>query len=218
MRILDISPPVHPDAPVWPGDTPYALQPKWQHAAGDAVAVGTVTTTTHIGAHIDAPAHIVAGAATVEATPLAACIGLCLVVDVGSWVDRGTSPHTPAPCAAIVTRIRALVGEQRVARVLLRHARTAEQRWDDDMPGIDPEFLRWFASQGGVLCGIDLASFDHATSKELLAHHAGIANGVVLLEGLDLTAAPEGVAELIALPLPWRGADAAPVRAVLRWE
>jgi len=37
-----------------------------------------------------------------------------------------------------------------------------------------------------------------------------------IIEGLDLTAAPEGEAELIALPLPWVDADASPVRAVLR--
>jgi arylformamidase len=38
----------------------------------------------------------------------------------------------------------------------------------------------------------------------------------VILEGLDLSAVPDGRYELIALPLRLAGMDAAPVRALLR--
>ena len=40
--------------------------------------------------------------------------------------------------------------------------------------------------------------------------------GVAILEGLVLDGVPEGVYELIALPLKLAGMDASPVRAVLR--
>jgi len=86
------------------------------------------------------------------------------------------------------------------------------------MPGLDPELVEWFGAQGGRLLGIDLDSFDPTDSKELPAHHAALTHGVVILEGLDLGPAPEGVSELMALPVPWLGADAAPVRAVLRLQ
>jgi arylformamidase len=39
---------------------------------------------------------------------------------------------------------------------------------------------------------------------------------MAILEGLVLTSVPEGVYELIALPLKIEGADASPVRAILR--
>ena len=39
---------------------------------------------------------------------------------------------------------------------------------------------------------------------------------VAILEGLLLRDVPEGVYELIALPVPLAGFDASPVRAVLR--
>lgn len=216
MRIIDLSPMVGPEAATWPGDEPFAIAPRWSITQGDSVTVGTVTTTTHIGAHIDAPAHIVAGAATVDATPLDACVGACLVVDISDLVDRTTEPHGSAPAVAVIARIHALRPRTPVQRLLLRHAARSPLGWDPQVPGIDPELVRWFAAEGGRLLGIDLASFDPATSTELLAHRAGIAAGVVLLEGLDLSAAPTGEAELIALPLPWVGADASPVRAILR--
>jgi hypothetical protein len=39
---------------------------------------------------------------------------------------------------------------------------------------------------------------------------------MAILEGLDLSAVPDGLYELIALPLKLVGYDASPVRAVLR--
>jgi len=221
MRIIDLSPRVEAGSPVWPGDAPFELAAKWSIAAGDSVSVGTVTTTTHVGAHIDAPAHVVAGAPTVDAVPLGACVGPCLVLDVSDLVDRSTEPHGQVPAKAVHERVCALTRDTPardapVERLLLRHYAAPQHDWDPALPGIDPALMRWFAAQGGRLLGIDLASFDPAESKELSAHRVGIEHGVVLLEGLDLSAAPQGEAELIALPLRWAGADASPVRAVLR--
>lgn len=214
-RIIDISPPVRAGSPVWPGDSEFELSRKWSIAEGDSVTVGTVTTTTHIGAHIDAPAHVVDGAPPIDGISLDACLGPCLIVDVSDLVDREATPHGPAPAHAVAERIQRLATGA-VERVLLRHYPALRLSWDPELPGIDPELIRWFAAQGGRLIGLDLASFDPAESKSLEAHRAGIEGDVVLLEGLDLSAAPVGAAELIALPLSWPGADASPVRAVLR--
>ena len=43
-----------------------------------------------------------------------------------------------------------------------------------------------------------------------------VRNGVVILEGLNLTEVPTGDDEWIALPIKVKGADRAPVRAVLK--
>lgn len=215
MQIIDISPAVHSGTPVWPGDTEFLLTPKWSITGGDSVSVGTVTTTTHIGAHIDAPSHILAGAPGIDEIPLEACVGQCLVLDVSALVNRQRTPHRAATRAAIIAEITRFA-QGKIERLLLRHYAQTHRGWDQDMPGIDPAFIAWFAEQGGKLIGIDLASFDLAESKELPAHRAAIRHGIVLLEGLDLSRAPVGEAELIALPMPWRGADASPVRAVLR--
>jgi len=67
-----------------------------------------------------------------------------------------------------------------------------------------------------LLVGMDTPSVDPFHSKELLAHHALARGGVAILEGLLLDGVPEGVYELIALPLKLAGLDASPIRAVLR--
>lgn len=216
MRHIDISPAVRKGIAVWPGDTEFSFDTTWSIEDGDSVNVGAVTTTTHIGAHIDAPSHVIDGAATVFSTPLEACIGPCLVVDVSDQVDRSASPNRPPSLTKIVAKVAALT-DSPVERLLLRHERISRQAWHTDLPGVLPEVMRWFAGQGGKLMGIDIASFDPANSKSLECHREAFAHEVVLLEGLDLSAASEGVSELIALPLPWVDADASPVRAVLRY-
>ena len=67
-----------------------------------------------------------------------------------------------------------------------------------------------------VLVGTDAPSMDPETSKTLDAHHAIRGRGLSILEGLVLDDVPAGDYELIALPLPFEGLDASPVRAVLR--
>ena len=65
------------------------------------------------------------------------------------------------------------------------------------------------------LFGIDGPSVDPMESTALDVHHALWRQGAVILEGLDLSAVPDGEYQLIALPLRLVGMDAAPVRAIL---
>ena len=67
-----------------------------------------------------------------------------------------------------------------------------------------------------ITIGIDTPSVDPGSSQTLEAHQSIAKNNMAILEGLDLSAVTEGLYELIALPLKLKGADASPVRAVLK--
>jgi arylformamidase len=67
-----------------------------------------------------------------------------------------------------------------------------------------------------ITVGIDTPSVDLFDSKDLPAHKAFLRHDMSILEGLMLKDVPEGIYELIALPLRLAGFDASPVRAVLR--
>jgi arylformamidase len=71
-------------------------------------------------------------------------------------------------------------------------------------------------TRGVKLIGIDTPSVDLFSSKDLPAHKRFLANDMAILEGIMLNGVPDGVYELIALPLKLVGFDASPVRAVLR--
>jgi arylformamidase len=72
------------------------------------------------------------------------------------------------------------------------------------------------AGSGLVLFGSDAPSMDEMESKSLPGHKALRRNGIAILEGLDFSGVPDGVYELIALPLKIAGGDGSPVRAILR--
>jgi len=80
----------------------------------------------------------------------------------------------------------------------------------------DPVLADFLGEQGIILYGTDAPSMDALDSKDLPGHHALRHNQISILEGLDLRLAPDGIYELVALPLKIIGGDGSPVRAILR--
>jgi arylformamidase len=204
-RIWDLSPPVGPDAPVFPGDTPYAQQWVARIGPGCPVNVSTLTLSPHTGAHADAPLHYDDAGAAIGELPLAPYLGRCRVVHA-----IGCGPLVLPQHLA-----RALPGLP--PRVLVRcYARFPADGFDADLPAFHPDTLEQLADAGVQLVGIDSASVDPAASKTLDAHQVLRRRGLRVLENLCLDDVPEGDYELIALPLRLSHACASPVRAILR--
>jgi arylformamidase len=204
-RLWDISPPVQPGAPVFPGDTPYAQQWAATIAPGCPVNVSTLTLSPHVGAHADAPLHYDPRGIAVGALDLEPYLGRCRVVHaiargpLVTWQHIAHAMHDVPP------------------RVLVRtYERAPVDRWDPLLAAFAPETLERLADAGVRLVGIDTASIDPADSKTLDSHQVIRRRGLRVLENLVLDAVPEGDYELIALPLKLMSADASPVRAVLR--
>jgi arylformamidase len=168
------------------------------------VNVAALSMTAHAGAHADAPLHYAARGASIGRLALEPYLGPCRVVHV---LDAGSLVR-PDRLERIASALP--------PRVLIRTARRALTAWSDDFTALAPESIDWLADRGVRLVGIDTASVDPATSKDLPAHQRLSARDLRVLENLVLDEIPEGDYELIALPLKLTDADASPVRAVLR--
>ncbi|QUD88784.1 arylformamidase [Phenylobacterium montanum] len=204
-RLWDISQPIRPGLPTWPGDTRFQAERTWRIEPGCPVNVSRIVLSTHTGAHADAPLHYDPDGVSAEAMDLARYIGPCRLIDA-----RG---------ARDVVRWRDVEGaiEGAPPRVLFRTFEAFPvETWTSDFTAIDPDLVEALAEQGVVLIGLDSPSVDPEASKDLLAHNAIRRRGLSILEGLLLDEPPPGDYELIALPLPLVGLDASPVRAVLR--
>jgi arylformamidase len=205
-KIWDISPPIGPDAPAFPGDTRYAQRWTAEIGPGCPVNVSAITLSPHLGAHADAPLHYARGASTIGAVDLAPFLGPCRVIHA---IDRGP----------LITRehlAHALQGDDIPPRVLVRTRAHALTRWSDDFAAFEPRTIAWLAEAGVRLVGIDTPSVDPADSKTLDSHQQLLAHDMRVLENLVLDDVPPGDYELIALPLKLMHADASPVRAILR--
>ena len=204
-RIYDISPPVGPASPVFPGDTAY--QQLWTAtlAPGCPVNVSALTLSPHLGAHADAPLHYDPTGAAVGALDLLPYLGPCRVI------------HAIAPGPLIEWHHLAHALKNLPPRLLVRtYQRMPIDQWDPNLSAFAPETLERLADLGVLLVGIDSASIDPADSKTLPSHQVIRQRGLRVLENLLLDAVPEGDYELIALPLKLMLADASPVRAILR--
>lgn len=204
-KLWDISPPVAPGSPVFPGDTPYAQEWTATLAPGCPVNVSRISLSPHVGAHADAPLHYDPEGAPIGALDLAPYLGPCRVIHAIGKGPLVTWEH-------LAHALRELP-----PRVLVRtYRRMPVDRWDGELAAYAPEAIERLAALGVKLVGIDTASIDPAQSKSLDSHQAIRRLGLRVLENLVLDDVPEGDYELIALPLKLMTADASPVRAVLR--
>jgi arylformamidase len=202
--IYDISPPLTPRTAVWPGDTPMAREVLSDMSRGDNITLSTLRATVHLGAHADAPSHFGADAPAIDARSLEYYLGPCQVMRVAA--GRGVR-ITPAVLPGIV----------RAERVLIATGTYPDpESFNTDFAALAAELVEFLHRQGVKLIGVDTPSVDLYDSKDLPSHRMFLRCDMAILEGLVLRDVPEGLYELIALPLRLVGFDASPVRAILK--
>jgi arylformamidase len=206
MNPIDISRTLHPGIAVWPGDAHFHLGRNVTIAGGAAVNLSTLNLSAHTGAHADAPYHFDDAGVTIEYAHLDIYWGLAQVVSV----SKTAGPLFASDFAHADLR--------RAPRLLVHSAASHADptTFHRDFVYPSPELADYLGKMGVILYGADAPSMDEADSKTLPGHHALKRNHIAILEGLDLSQAPDGVYELVALPLKIGNGDGSPVRAALR--
>ena len=204
-KLWDISQVLRPSLPVWPGDTSFALEETWTIGPDCPVKVSKLSLSTHSGSHGDAPSHYDEAGKDSASLDLDIYIGTCILLTAsGSRSSVGPGDLDWK-----------FLGNAK--RVLIRtYSRFPTDQWDDNFRALDAATIERLGDNGCGLVGVDAASIDPQTSKTMDAHNAVRKNDMRILEGLVFDGVPDGKYELIALPLKIAGADASPVRAVLR--
>lgn len=200
--MIDITRKLYTGHPVWPGDTPFSYELTWKMSEGSSVNVGKFVGTTHLGTHLDAPWHYEADGEKLESIPLSTLVGPCVVVNA-----QGQKCLTKAFLETVQLSERTLfyTGEP--------------NQWENfptELMYVLPEAVEYLAQKGVKLYGTDCPSVDPLESKDLPGHKAFAKAGIYIIEGLALEGVAPSNYELTALPLNLVGADAAPVRAILR--
>ncbi len=206
-RLWDISPPIAPDSPLFPGDQPYEQAWTARIGPGCPVNLSAITMSPHIGAHADAPLHYADEAPAIGAVDLAPYLGPCRLIHAIAEPRLILPEHLP-----MLTQS----SQPLPPRVLVRTCERTPTTWSPEFSAFAPHTLAWLAGLGVALVGIDSPSVDPADSKTLDSHQQLLRHGLRVLENLVLDEVPAGDYELIALPLKLMTACASPVRAVLR--
>lgn len=209
MNVIDLSWPVAPGMPMYPGDPPMSLT-----RMGSLEVQGWLShlasLPAHSGTHIDAPAHVLAGGAALADLPLSRFAGPGAVLDLRQRAAGPFGSVTEEDLAPL------LAGLGSVSHLLLWTG--VEALW--------PEPERYYASGGltggaarllaGISglsgIGLDCGSADASGASDLPAHHALLRAGVLIVENLrGLGQLPASGFTFLALPI--LGLDGSPVRA-----
>lgn len=195
--------------PEWPGDQPFECGWTCRRENGESVNLAAITTSFHVGTHADAPLHVHSAWPASEALELDAFVGPARVIELPR--DHEITRDLE------VEHLIDLLGGIVPLRVLLRTGHSVSRgAFPADWPCLSTSAAEWLVGQGLRLWGVDAPSVDRRESKTLDVHHALLGHNAFVLENLDLRDVPAGQYELIAPPLMVHGADAAPVRALLR--
>ena len=203
-KIFDITPRLTKNLAVWPGDTALSREVLCDLSGGDNITLSTLHATVHLGAHADGPKSLRqrrAGNRRARSRVLRRIL------------SGGSSEHCPgdADHAGDVAR-----RDHRAARFIRTGTFSNPENWNGDFAALEVELVDFLHERGVMTVGIDTPSVDLFESKDLPAHKAILRHDMSILEGLVLKDVPEGIYELIALPLRLVGFDASPVRAILR--
>ncbi len=202
--IYDISPPIDPALKVWPGDTPPSREVLLDMKKGANLTLSTLHATVHLGAHTDAPSHYGADAPSIDQRSIELYLGPCQVMRVTVGRNERIFPAT-------------LTASPAADRILFATGTFPDPtKFNEDFAALSPKLVDHLHASGVRLVGLDTPSVDLFASKGLPAHHACLRHDMAVLEGVVLNGVPEGIYELIALPLRLVGYDGSPVRAILR--
>jgi arylformamidase len=215
MKVIDLTMPIEPHFRWSP-----ELQVKGDIAGGDQFRISRLTTTCHGFTHVDAMAHFVANAPTIETTPLNRVVGPCRVLNLRD--APANSPIEP-------DRLAAADPGGPEGEILLLSVGWDRQRdyrtpafWTE-APWLTRESAEWLYARKPSAVAFDfpqdypirlLLEGKSAPNEEQVTHDVLLKSGITLIEYLvNTTALQHPRTVLCAAPLKIPNADGAPTRA-----
>ena len=201
MTIHDVSLPIGPDLPIWPGNPPVEVRA----ASGSPTATprtcpSFASAPTRTGTHVDHRAALLEGEDGIDAVALDALVGPCEVVDARGlprWGRgaRAADPRRRRAGPAAHRQLGAAATDARSVPRLLHGALAPRARRSS--------CERACGSSGPTSCP------SRPAARPGIPYTALLGAGVVIVEGLDLSAIEPGRYTLAVLPLRLVGGDGA---------
>lgn len=208
MHIVDLSHGLEAGMPLYPG----TMAPCFEETASietDGYREKRISLCTHTGTHVDAPAHLIKQAKTLDQLPVETYCGEALLIDCST------------PGKRFIDLDDLLLHQNAIkARSFLLLLTGWSRYWGraeyfSGYPTFTPQAARWLAETGGKGVGLDTISADPLASPDLPIHRIFLGAGMIIVENLtNLFALPEKGFIFSCLPLKIRDADGCPVRAV----
>ena len=207
MKTIDLSHTMSHGMPVFPGDGDVEFSFRGKIETHGFTA-RFLKFSSHVGTHVDAPAHLIPDGLTLADLPLDSFVG------PGCRLDLTAGP----PRTVDLSHLEAF--ESAIAESKFLLLQTGWSRyWGrpdylGDFPVLDPKAAEWLVQQGLKGLGVDTISVDPVDSTSLVVHRRLLSAGLVIYENLtNLAALPDQGFLFMGLPLKIESGDGSPVRA-----
>jgi len=210
MKIIDLTHTITENMPVYPGTDQPSLKIICNHES-DGFKETSLTMASHTGTHMDAPNHIFADRTTLDNLPVEQFIGSALVIDC-SDLQQGKEIS--------MNQINAVKEKADQADFLLFFTGW-DQYWGTptyfgNYPYLTEEVADYLIQSKKKGVGLDVISIDSMSDAKLTIHKKVLADkDFIIVENLTrLGEIGDGLFTFCALPIKFKNADGAPVRAV----
>ncbi len=204
MTFIDLTVRLNEDTPVYPGDPKTKIVPAGV-LENDGYADHFISIGTHVGTHIDAPAHMVAGGATLEKIPVSQFVGRGRYIKVQNKEFR----LQDLEAASIQS-----------GDIVLFHTGLAEsydkpEIYFEDYPAIPESVAKYLIDKKISMVGMDMCSPDH---PDFPIHKLLLGNGILIIENLTNLGKLANIEFTVyALPLNLE-VDGSPARVIAQHE
>jgi arylformamidase len=208
-KIIDITTPISPFTPVFPGDPKPAIERLFS-LENEGFAVSRLILGSHTGTHVDASSHVLEMGLPIDKLELENMMGTAIVLDFSSLKGVLTVD-------VLEKALKSADISYNVSIILLKTASSSKIQKSE---GLDPLYLDessalWIVENKFKAVGIDSFSVDNLDSETLPAHRILLSGNVSIVECLELSSVDPGIYFFICLPLKIEGCDGAPARALL---
>ncbi len=208
MKIIDLTHYIYPEMPVYPGTEPPSFSTPCT-IEKNGFTETKIALYSHTGTHIDAPAHIIPEAKTLDQLNIDHYFGQTCMLDLTS-VKEGTID------IADLKPYEDLMGQN---DFVLLHTGWS-QFWNktgyfEGYPLLSTEAATWLSQFRLKGLGIDMISIDREGTSDFPIHRIFLEQNVVIIENLtNLQELPRAGFSFSCLPLKFENADGSPVRAI----
>jgi kynurenine formamidase len=208
MKLFDLSHPISPDMPVYPGTEPPSII-TIHEIEKNGFLERKISFYTHTGTHVDAPSHLLKGGRSLDCFPVDAFFGKASRIDVprhrGQLID-----------VSDLERCENAIAE---SDFVIFHTGWSQfwgtEKYFSGYPVLSENAVQWISAFRLKGVGFDTISADRSDSSDFPVHKRILERKWIIIENLaNLDRLPCNRFVLCCFPLPVESLDGSPVRAV----
>ncbi|HAW51133.1 MAG TPA: hydrolase [Flavobacteriales bacterium] len=208
MKIIDLTHPVSQKMPVYPGTEPPIFEVGCS-IEEDGFLEKKITFYSHTGTHIDAPAHLINTAKTLDLFPAQHFFGKAFQVNLSKKKIESIGISELKPHKEAIQQVDFLLIHTGWSQYW------GEERYFRNFPVLSLEAANWLCMFNLKGVGIDTISADSEDSKEFPIHKVFLQRDIIIIENIaNLTELPTDEFTFSCFPLKLQDADGSPVRAI----